>query len=108
VDLAPGDDGHLLVEQLDQAAQDPALRLAAEAEQDEIVSGQNRVDELGDDRLVVPDDAGKERLAPLQLANQVVADLLPDRPRRPAGVLAEIAERGNGRHGPILSAAALH
>ena len=55
--------GHLVVEQFDQLPQDPALRLAAEPEQDEVVAGEHRVDDLRDDRVVVPLDAGKQRLA---------------------------------------------
>ena len=39
------------------------------------------VDELRDDRLVVADDAGEQRLARLQLAHEVVADFLLDGPR---------------------------
>src|SRR2546430_1937886 len=38
VHLAPGDDRDLLVEQRDELAQDAALRLAAQAQQDEIVA----------------------------------------------------------------------
>ena len=93
VDLAAGDDRDLLVEQIDEAAQDAALRLAAQPEQDEVVARQDRVDELRDDRLVVADDARKERLARLQLADQVVADLLLDRcgESSPAAVAARRA-----------------
>ena len=39
------------------------LRLAAQAEQDEVVARQDRVDDLRDDRVVVADDAGEQRLA---------------------------------------------
>src|SRR6185503_13945789 len=80
VDLAAGHDRNLLVQQIDQAAQDAALRLAAQAEQDEVVPREHRVDQLRDDRLVVADDAGKQALARAQLAHQVVANLLLDRP----------------------------
>ena len=81
VDLAAGHDRNLLVEQVDQRAQDPALRLAAQAEQDEVVARQDRVDELRNDGLVVADDAGEERLARLELPHEVVANFLLDRPR---------------------------
>ena len=63
MDLAARHDRDLLVEQVDERAQDAALRLAAQAEQDEVVPRQDRVDELRDDRVVVADDAGEERLA---------------------------------------------
>ena len=42
VDLAAGHDRNLFVEQIDQAAQDAALGLAAQAEQDEVVPRQDR------------------------------------------------------------------
>ena len=61
VNLAAGHDRNLLVEQIDQAAQDAALRLAAQAEQDEVVPREDGVDELRDDGVVVADDAGEQR-----------------------------------------------
>ena len=79
VDLAARHDRDLVVEQIDQAAQDAALGLAAQSEQDEVVPREDGVDELRDDRLVVADDAREQLLARLQLADQVVADLLLDR-----------------------------
>ena len=36
------------------------------------------VDDLWDDRLVVPDNAGKQRLAGAQLPQQIVAEFVPD------------------------------
>ena len=39
------------------------LRLAALAEEDHVVAGQERVLDLRDDRLVEADDAGQQRLA---------------------------------------------
>ena len=88
VNLAAGHDRNLLVEQIDQAAKDPALGLAAQAEQDEVVPRQDRVHELRDDGLVVADDAREERLAGLQLPHEIVPHLLLDRPQARAGVLA--------------------
>ena len=79
VNFAAGDDRQMLVEQIDEAAQDAALRLTAQAEQDEVVPRQDRVDELRDDGVLVADDAGEERVAGLQLVNEVVANLLLDR-----------------------------
>jgi len=91
-----------VVEQFGEAAQDAALGLAAQAEQDEVVARQHRVHQLRDHRLVVADDAGKERLAGLQLADEVVADFLLDRFRAIAR-LPEFSKGRNGRHGSILS-----
>jgi len=84
VDLAPGHDGNDVVEQIGEAAQDPALRLAAQAQQDEVVLRENGVDQLRDDSVVEPDHAGKQRLAGAQALNQVRADLVLDRAVRPA------------------------
>ena len=95
----------------DERAQDAALRLAAQAEQDEVVPRQHRVDELRNDGVVVADDAGKQRLAAAELRNEVVAHFVLHRSarkrlrRRGAGA-AQIAERLDGRdrwHVAILS-----
>ena len=59
VNLAAGDVGNLRIEKVDQAAQDAALGLAAQTEQDEIVPGQNGIDDLRQDRLFVAVNAGK-------------------------------------------------
>ena len=79
VNLAAGNHRDPFVEQIDEAAQNAALGLPAESEQDEIVPGENGIDELRNDGVVVADDARKERFASLQLANEVVADFLFDR-----------------------------
>ena len=63
VDLAAGDDRHPLVEQADERADDARLRLAALAEEDHVVAGEQRVRELREDGVVVTDDAVDERLA---------------------------------------------
>src|SRR5439155_5986899 len=96
VDLAAGDDRYPFVEQIHEPAQNPALRLTTEPEEDEVVPGKDRVHELRDDRLVVADDAGEKAVAGLQLAHQVVTDFLLDRPRMMTR-LAEFAEGGDGR-----------
>ena len=59
----PGTTGNGVVEQVDQGADEPGLGLAAQAEQDEVVLGQDRVDELRNHGVVVADDAGEEPLA---------------------------------------------
>ena len=79
VDLAPRHDGDDLVEQPRQAAQQAGLRLAAEAEQDEVVFREEGVHQLRNDGLVVADDAGKERLAALELRDQIGAEFVLDR-----------------------------
>ena len=57
VDFATGNHGDFRVEQLDQRAQDAALRLAAQPEQDEVVTGQNGVCELRDDGIFIADNS---------------------------------------------------
>jgi hypothetical protein len=74
VDLAARDDRDRLVEQPGQLAEDPALRLAAQSEQNEIVTRQDRVDDLRYDRLFEPDDSREHRLPGTQPGNQVLAD----------------------------------
>ena len=49
VDLAAGHDRDLVVEQRHQRAQQARLRLAAQAEQDEVVLREQRVDQLRND-----------------------------------------------------------
>ena len=68
------------VEQADQPARDAALRLAPLAEQDDVLSGQDRVLELRQDGVVVAEDAGKERLPLADALQQVGAQLLLDGP----------------------------
>ena len=78
VDLAARDVRGKLVEQRGQHADEARLGLAAQAQQNEIVARQNRVDDLRDDRVVVSHDAGKQRLAPLNLADQIAAEFVLD------------------------------
>src|SRR5215813_7468433 len=63
VDLAPFDRRHPLVEEAEELAQDPGLRLAAEPEQDEVVPAQDGVLDLGQGGLVVADDPREALLA---------------------------------------------
>src|SRR5712664_3197767 len=76
VDFAAGDDGHLGVEEIDECTQDAALGLAAEAEKNEIVAGEQSVDDLRDDGVFVAVDAGKQRLALFDGAEQIAADFV--------------------------------
>ena len=49
VDLAPGDNREHVVEQAGESAQGAALGLTAGTEQDEVVFGEHRIDELRDE-----------------------------------------------------------
>src|SRR2546427_3214755 len=102
VDFASRHHRDLFVEQGDQGTQQPRFRLTPQAEQDEIVLRQQSVDELRDDRIVVADDAGEERLAFAKRADEVRPNFLVDaavgdlpRLRR----LAQLAQSGNRRWG---------
>ena len=59
MDFAATQIGRLWIEQSRKCPQDASLRLAAQAEQDEIMPGKNRIDDLGNDRVVIPNDPGK-------------------------------------------------
>ena len=99
VDLAAGDDRHPLVEQVHERADDARLRLAALAEEDDVVAGEQRVRELRHDGVLVTDDAVDERLAREQLAHRVGAELLLDRPRHPAAAAKFSESCGTGHAG---------
>ena len=98
VDLAARDDRHPLVEQADERAHDARLRLAALAEEHDVVAGEQRVGELRDDGVVVADHAVDERLALGEGARRVGADLVLDRSRHPTAG-AQLSERGRTGHG---------
>ncbi len=76
VDLAARHRGQGGIEQGGQAAEEPALGLPAQAEEDHVVAGEDRVRDLRDHRLVVAEDAGEEPLSRLELAEEVPAHLL--------------------------------
>ena len=63
VNLTTRDNGHLLVEQPGHRPEQPALCLAAKTQQDEIVTGQDGVDDLRDNRFIVTDDAREEAVS---------------------------------------------
>jgi hypothetical protein len=79
-DFAAGDVGHLGVEQRGKRAQNAALGLAAETEQDEVVAGEDGMDDLRDDGVFVTQDAGEERLGGVgtQAGDEIFAELVLD------------------------------
>jgi hypothetical protein len=96
MDLASRNDRDVLVEQRGERAQQPGLGLAAQAEQDEVVLRQQGVDHLRDDRVVVPDDAGKQGLTGPEPDQQVGAQFILDRPGdviTPGDRLAQFTQR---------------
>src|SRR5262249_57489891 len=92
VDVAPGERGHLVVEQADEQPRDARLGLAPLAEEDHVLAAEDRVLDLRDDGVVVADDAGQEPFVLAQSRNQVVAQLLLDRLSRPAA-LPKLSDR---------------
>src|SRR6185437_10821312 len=78
VDLAALDRGRPLVEQAAQGADQPGLTLAALAEQDDVVPGDQGALEVRQDGLAEPDDAGKGILPRPQHGEQVMPYLLLD------------------------------
>src|SRR5712664_1942819 len=71
VHFAPRENRNLFVEQRDELAQDAALRLPAQAQQDEVVARQDGVHELRDDGLLVAHDTREQRRAVLEQADQI-------------------------------------
>ena len=104
VDVAVRHDRDRLVEQLRQSPDQPRLRLAAQAQQHEVVLREDGVGHLRDDRVVVTDDAGKERFAGPQPAREVVTQLALDAAAWNLTGLDCLtqASQGGGQHPPIL------
>ena len=96
VELAAADDREPLVEQADEGPRHPRLGLAALAEEDEVLAGEDGVLDRRDDGVVVADDAGQDLAAGREARQQVRPQLLLDRPRSPAGV-AQLGDRGGAR-----------
>ena len=59
VDLGAGDDRHRVVEQMDQLPEHPGLGLSAQAQEQDIMLGEDGVLDLGDDGLLVAEDVGE-------------------------------------------------
>src|SRR5437870_2560622 len=76
MNLASGKIGHLRVEQGSEGAKHSALGLTAESEQDEVMTREQGIDDLGNDGIVVADDARKDLTSIAQLHREVFADLV--------------------------------
>ena len=100
-DLGALDDGRELVKQAREAAHDARLRLAALAEQDDVLAAEDGVGDLRQHRLVVADDAGEQGFAGANLGDEVAAHLRLHRQHLEAGCL-ELAQgfrsRSSGSH----------
>ena len=78
VDLAALDGRSPLIEQPGQGPDQPGLTLAAFAEQDDVVPGDQGALEVGQDGLAEPDDAGEGILSGPHHDEQVVPYLFLD------------------------------
>ena len=65
VDFDAGEDGNPFIEQVRQHAEDAGFGLAAKAEEEQVVLGEDAVDDLRDDRFAIADDAGEKLFAGL-------------------------------------------
>ena len=84
--------GDLVVEEVDEGADEAGLGLAALAEEDDVLAGEDGVLELRDDGLFVADDAGEVVCLLLDALDEVLAHLLLHGERLVAGV-AQLSNR---------------
>jgi hypothetical protein len=102
VDFATGDVRNMGIEQRGQIAQDTAFGLAAQSEQNEIMTGENGVDDLRYYRVVVSHNAGKNGPALAKLGDEIVAHFVLHAPRTQPlfaeKTVAQFAERGRKTH----------
>src|ERR1017187_6127600 len=96
VDLAAGDRRDGIVEEGAEASEQAGLGLAALAEEDEVLAGEDGVLELRDDRFLVAEDALEEGVAGGEAAGQVAAQL---RAHGPDAVLGATQLADGGRPG---------
>ena len=87
VDLRAGDHRQPLVEQVGEGPDDPRLRLAPLAEEDDVVPGEEGVLQLRKDGLLVAEDPRHERFAGGDAGGGVAPDLLLHRHGLPARLL---------------------
>ena len=102
MDLAARNVGHLRVEQRSQSAQDAALRLPAQSQQNEVVARKNRVDDLRHHGIVIADDARENRPTFAQPGHQVIPQLVFHMPgtqtRFREGTMAQLAKGLRNTH----------
>src|SRR5207244_3997035 len=78
IDLATFDDWNDVIQEFNQPAENPALGLAAQAEEDHVVPGEDGIHNLRNDGFFIADDAGENRRLCLELANQIHPHLVFD------------------------------
>ena len=99
VDLRAGDDRQPFVEEVDERADDAALGLAALAEQDHVVAGDERVLERRQDAVLVAEDAVDDRFALRNANEHVAANFFLDRDGAPSGRAQRAERRGQRGRG---------
>ena len=77
-DLAVADVWHLLVEEVDERPDDARLGLAALTQEDDVLSGEDGVLQLRDDRILIAEDPRQDVLLLLDPLDQVAPHLLFD------------------------------
>src|SRR5438093_4943991 len=97
VDLAAGDHRHNIVKEVDDRADESGLRLAALAQQDQVVAREDPSLEPGEHGVLEAEDPGEQLLTELEMAEQVGPKLLFDGSVGVSGG-AELAERRRVRH----------
>src|SRR5690606_12149837 len=98
VDLAAVDDRGPLVEEPGDGADEPGLALAALTEQDQVVTGEQRPFEMGQDSVVEAHDAREPGFACTEPGQQVLADLGFDGAMNVAA-LSQLAKNTRQMHG---------
>ena len=76
--------GHLVVQEPRQQPHQPALGLPLLAQEQHVVLGDQGQVDLGDDRVLIADDAREQLVAPGQGRHEIVVNLLLDRLGTPA------------------------
>src|SRR5690348_4014370 len=76
MNLAVFDVGQMRIEKARQRAQHAALRLSSQAQQYEVVTGENCINDLRDHGIVVAYDSREERSSLTQFRDQIVAHLV--------------------------------
>ena len=104
VHFTPCQNGELGIQELHELPVDPALRLAAEAQEDEVVPGEDGVHQLRNHRLVITHDAGEQASATLKPPGKVLSKLVFHRQGPEVGGLefTECRRSGSGHLGKTL------
>lgn len=77
-DFAAGEDGDFVVEECDEGADDAGFGLSALAEEDDVLAGEDGVDDVGDDGFVVAVDSWEKGLAGADFGDEVFPHLFAD------------------------------